>query len=149
MAGINGGEFLILAVIVLLVVGPERLPHYAAQLGRMVRELRRMAEGARDQVKAELGPDFDDIDWAKLDPRQYDPRRIVREALSDVMDDAPAKRTTGSTGSSMTASTMAASAMAASSGVGEPMPTGRSRGRHAASAVIDEIGCAPFDTEAT
>ncbi len=87
MAGINGAEFLVLAVIVLLVVGPERLPEYAAQLGRLVRELRRMAMGARDQVRAELGPEFDDVDWTKLDPRQYDPRRIVREALSDVWDD--------------------------------------------------------------
>ena len=83
MAGINGAEFLVLAVIVLLVVGPERLPEYAAQLGRLVRELRRMAMGARDQVRAELGPEFDDVDWTKLDPRQYDPRRIIREALID------------------------------------------------------------------
>jgi sec-independent protein translocase protein TatB len=31
-----------------------------------------------------MGPDFDDVDWKKLDPRQYDPRRIIREALTDV-----------------------------------------------------------------
>jgi sec-independent protein translocase protein TatB len=30
-----------------------------------------------------LGPDFDDMDWKKLDPRQYDPRRIIREALKE------------------------------------------------------------------
>ena len=33
-----------------------------------------------------MGPDFDDVDWRTLDPRQYDPRRIIREAL---LDDAP------------------------------------------------------------
>jgi sec-independent protein translocase protein TatB len=33
-----------------------------------------------------MGPEFDDIDWQQFDPRQYDPRRIVREALLD--DDA-------------------------------------------------------------
>jgi sec-independent protein translocase protein TatB len=86
--GINGPEFLVIAVLILLVVGPERLPQYAAQLGRFVREARRMATGAREQVRAELGPEFDDVDWRKLDPRQYDPRRIVREALVDD-DDAP------------------------------------------------------------
>ncbi len=42
-----------------------------------------MAQGAGESVRRELGPEFDDVDWAKLDPRQYDPRRIVREALSD------------------------------------------------------------------
>lgn len=87
MLGINGPEFIVLAVVALIVVGPERLPQYAAQLGRLVRELRRMASGAKQQVRAELGPDFDDIDWQKLDPRQYDPRRIVREALSDAWED--------------------------------------------------------------
>ena len=90
MFGINGGEFLLIAAIALLVIGPERLPQYAAQLGRVVREARRMATGAREQVRAELGPEFDDVDWRKLDPRQYDPRRIVREALLDD-DDAGMK----------------------------------------------------------
>src|SRR4051812_33495770 len=42
-----------------------------------------MAQGASEQMREELGPEFDEIDWRKLDPRQYDPRRIVREALSD------------------------------------------------------------------
>ncbi len=87
MLGMNGGELVVIAVIALLVIGPERLPGYAQQLGRLVRELRRMASGAREQVRAELGPEFDDVDWQKLDPRQYDPRRIVREALQDAWDD--------------------------------------------------------------
>jgi sec-independent protein translocase protein TatB len=96
MFGINGGEFLVLALVALLVVGPERLPEYAAQLARLVKQARRMALGAREQVRAELGPEFDDVDWRKLDPRQYDPRRIVKEALSDVWDDdePPAKPAT-------------------------------------------------------
>jgi sec-independent protein translocase protein TatB len=81
--GINGGEFIVLLVVAAVVLGPERLPQYAAQLGRLVRELRRMAQGASEQMREELGPEFDDIDWRKLDPRQYDPRRIVREALQD------------------------------------------------------------------
>ena len=51
-----------------------------------------MASGAQGRMRDELGPDFDDMDWKKLDPRQYDPRRIIREALqehpvSPVVDD--------------------------------------------------------------
>jgi sec-independent protein translocase protein TatB len=34
-------------------------------------------------MRDELGPDYDDVDWKKLDPRQYDPRRIIREALTE------------------------------------------------------------------
>jgi sec-independent protein translocase protein TatB len=84
--GINPSEFVVLLVVAAVVLGPERLPQYAAGLARLVRELRRMAQGATDQVRAELGPEFDDVDWRKLDPRQYDPRRIVREALADTFD---------------------------------------------------------------
>ena len=86
MFGINGSEFIVLLVVAAVVLGPERLPQYAQQLARVVRELRRMAQGASEQMREELGPEFDEIDWRKLDPRQYDPRRIVREALSDAVD---------------------------------------------------------------
>jgi sec-independent protein translocase protein TatB len=84
--GINPSEFIVLLAVAAVVLGPERLPQYAQQLARLVRELRRMAQGASAQVREELGPEFDDIDWRKLDPRQYDPRRIVREALQDAWD---------------------------------------------------------------
>jgi sec-independent protein translocase protein TatB len=81
--GINPSEFIVLLAVAAIVLGPERLPQYAQSLARLVRELRRMAQGAGDKVREELGPEFDEVDWRKLDPRQYDPRRIVREALSD------------------------------------------------------------------
>jgi sec-independent protein translocase protein TatB len=84
--GISSSELIVLVVVAAVVLGPERLPRYAQQLARLIRELRRMAQGATEQVRAELGPEFDDVDWRKLDPRQYDPRRIVREALSDTLD---------------------------------------------------------------
>lgn len=84
MFGLTFEKLLIIGVIAVFLLGPERLPHYAAQLGRLVRSLRDMATGAKDRVREEMGPDFDDVDWRKLDPRQYDPRRIIREALTDV-----------------------------------------------------------------
>lgn len=81
MLGINGTEMLILVVVALVVIGPKRLPEYAQKLRELVRQMRRMAEGAKDSVRRDFGDDFNDVDWQKLDPRQYDPRRIVREAL--------------------------------------------------------------------
>jgi sec-independent protein translocase protein TatB len=77
--------FLILIVAV-IIIGPHRLPEYAAKLAGFVKSLRRMADQAKERMSDELGPDFDDVDWKKLDPRQYDPRRIVRQAL---LDDEP------------------------------------------------------------
>ena len=80
---INGYEILILLVIAVIVLGPQNLPEYAAKLAQLVRRARGYADTARSQLREQMGPDFDDIDWKAYDPRQYDPRRIVREALLD------------------------------------------------------------------
>lgn len=83
MFGINGPEFLLLLIIGVLVIGPSRLPEYTQKLANLVKEVRRMASGAREQIKDEVGIDIDEVDWKKYDPRQYDPRRIIKEALLD------------------------------------------------------------------
>ena len=88
MFGVNGGEFILLALIAVFVLGPDRLPEYAAKLAHGIKKLRVMAEGAKDQLRDQLGPEYEDIDWRQYDPRQYDPRRIVREALLEPLDDA-------------------------------------------------------------
>jgi sec-independent protein translocase protein TatB len=81
--GLDFEKLLVIGFIAVIILGPQRLPKYAAQLGRLVRSLRSMANDARDRLRDEMGPEFDDVDWQKLDPRQYDPRRIIRDALVD------------------------------------------------------------------
>nr|WP_199862167.1 Sec-independent protein translocase TatB [Plantibacter sp. CFBP 8804] len=88
-------KLLIIGVIAVFLLGPERLPYYASQLARLVRTLRDLASGAKDRMREEMGPEFDEVDWKKLDPRQYDPRRIIREALLD--DEPPVTPTVATT----------------------------------------------------
>jgi sec-independent protein translocase protein TatB len=85
--GLTFEKLVIIGIIAVFVLGPERMPYYASQLARLVRTVRDMANGAKERMREEMGPDFDEVDWKKLDPRQYDPRRIIREAL---LDDDPA-----------------------------------------------------------
>lgn len=92
MFGLSGEKLLILGIIAVIVLGPERLPEYAKGLANIIKSLRRMADGAKTQMKEELGEDFDDMDWRKLDPRQYDPRRIIREALTEDLDFSAEKK---------------------------------------------------------
>ena len=61
MMNIGWGEFLILVVFGLLILGPERLPSAAAWLGRTVRQVREYAQGAREQLRSEIGPAFDEF----------------------------------------------------------------------------------------
>jgi sec-independent protein translocase protein TatB len=84
--GLTFEKLFVIGLIAVILLGPERLPYYASQLARLVRSVRDLANGAKDRMREEMGPDFDELDWKKLDPRQYDPRRIIREAL---LDDEP------------------------------------------------------------
>ncbi|WP_166983325.1 Sec-independent protein translocase TatB [Paramicrobacterium fandaimingii] len=83
MFGLTADKIIIIAVIAVFLLGPERVPMYAAKLAQLVKNVRNMAKDAKSRMRDEMGDDFDDIDWQKLDPRQYDPRRIIREALLD------------------------------------------------------------------
>ncbi|HTW18658.1 MAG TPA: sec-independent translocase [Mycobacteriales bacterium] len=69
-------EILLLAVIGLIIFGPDRLPNAIKDATRMLRELRKMARGAANDLKAELGPEM-----ADLDLRSLHPRRLVEDAL--------------------------------------------------------------------
>ena len=66
-------ELAVLAIVAMLVFGPERLPKVAADAGRLIRELRRMASGVSADLKSEMGIDIDEI-------RRLDPRRFFDEA---------------------------------------------------------------------
>ncbi|WP_203336836.1 sec-independent translocase [Nocardioides limicola] len=90
MFGVGLTELAVLAFVAVLVVGPEKLPDLAKQAGRMLRQLRRMADQARDEIRDELGPEF-----ADLELRDLDPRRIVKKTIADAMameDDAEEAR---------------------------------------------------------
>ena len=84
--GINGNEFLVIVLVAVVVVGPQRLPEYTRKLTQMVRQLRVFLDNARSQIAEEVGPEMADLDLSSLDPRQYDPRKIVRDALGEDID---------------------------------------------------------------
>ncbi|UZX03976.1 Sec-independent protein translocase TatB [Arthrobacter sp. CDRTa11] len=137
MFGINGPEFFLLLIIGIMVIGPKRLPEYTQKLANLVKEVRRMASGAREQIKEEVGIDIDDVDWKKYDPRQYDPRRIIKEAL---LDDDSKPVSAGAPAAVAAASGAAAVAAGASAGSSRPVRT------------VERLPAgevAPFDTEST
>lgn len=137
MFGINGGELLILIVVAIIVVGPERMPEYAKQLREWVVGVRTMVDRGRDQLKEEVG---DDVDWSKLDPRQYDPRHIVREALNEPVT---SQRASGGAKGSGPAGGAGAPASAVA-------PSAAARAAAAeTTATTTGSPSAPFDSEAT
>jgi sec-independent protein translocase protein TatB len=97
-------KLLVLGVIAMLVFGPEKLPQVARDAGRMLRQVRGMAQQARSDLKAELGDTVGDFDIADLNPRTF-----VRKHLLE--DDEPGHTTTVQTLPPMQATPQAAPAL--------------------------------------
>lgn len=69
MFNIGPMELIVLGLVGLIVLGPDRLPGLARDAARMIRTLRDMATGAQTQLRDELGPEFADVDLRNLNPR--------------------------------------------------------------------------------
>lgn len=79
------GEIGFLLLLALFIFGPDRLPKVAADAGRLLRQLRRMAQSATEDIKSELGPEMADLDLASLHPRRF----VQKHLLSDDDDEPP------------------------------------------------------------
>ena len=82
MLGVGLPELLVIGVIAVIVFGPDRLPEFARQAGRFVRQMRNLAQNAQSQLREELGPEYADLKLADLDPRQ-----AIRKHILEAMDD--------------------------------------------------------------
>lgn len=88
--GLSFEKILLLAVVAAFILGPANLPRYAGMLGAGVRRLKEFVSSSKERLSSEEREAFGDIDWKKLDPRQYDPRRIIADALRDDPQAKPA-----------------------------------------------------------
>ena len=78
-------KLLVLAVIALIVFGPNELPKIARQAGRALRDLRRIAEGAKADLREGLGPEFQDFDFDDLNPRRFVQKHLLDEETTEAM----------------------------------------------------------------
>lgn len=89
MFDINGWELIIIGLLAMVLIGPERLPEYVNGLKGLVKQVRALLKQGKTLLDDELG---DESQWRQYDPRQYDPRRIVREALAEPDEEELARR---------------------------------------------------------
>lgn len=81
--GIGAGEFVALAVLAVLFFGPDKLPEIGRKAGRVVRYLKNIANDATTTIKSELGPEYQDLTVADLNPKTF----LQKTLLADVQDD--------------------------------------------------------------
>lgn len=138
--GLQGWEPVVLLIIFLLIIGPQRLPEYTRNVVRWVRSARQWVDESRASVEDEMGIAIDDL--RKYDPRQYDPRRIIREAWGDTNPEEllPSKEA------------LSVSAGGAAAGAAASRRGSRGSGRSASGAASAEDAAeqrTPWDPEAT
>lgn len=83
MFGLTFEKLFLVAVIAGFLLGPSRLPGYARKLAHGVRSLRDFVDTTRTEAEEEMGVKLRRSEWESIDLRQYDPRRIVRDALNE------------------------------------------------------------------
>lgn len=137
--GLSFEKIILIGVIAALIIGPDKLPQFAASFAQLLNKGSDLLKGARVRMRDEIGPEFDEVDWRKLDPRQYDPRRIVREAF---LDDAPGS-------SAPTANPFAPAGAAVASGTATAVAGKTIRDAAATRVAFSAENPPPFDSEST
>ncbi len=78
----GAGEVVGLAILAMILIGPERLPSFAVDAAKFVKRVREMASKATEELKENLGPGFED-----LKPTDLNPKTFIKKQLSNVLDD--------------------------------------------------------------
>lgn len=93
MFGLTIEKLFLVALIAAVIIGPRRLPEYARRLSVLVRRVTLLAGDAARRAEQEAGVTSIRQEWTALDPRQYDPRRIIRDAWAAGESAEPRERT--------------------------------------------------------
>ncbi len=103
MFDVGAPELLVLAVIAVILFGPEKLPQFARKAAQVIRYVRTMAGNAQQQLSQELGPEFSDLDVRDLNPKTFiqkhlmdDVDPIVADVKREITDSTAAGRTAAS-----------------------------------------------------
>ena len=84
---LGAGEILGLAIVGMLLLGPERLPKAAAEAAKWVKKVRTLSQTATAEPRENLGPGFENLQPADLHPKTF-----VKKQLGDLLDETPATK---------------------------------------------------------
>jgi sec-independent protein translocase protein TatB len=83
---IGAGEVLGLAILGMMLVGPERLPKLAVEAAQWVKKIRGLATTATAELRENLGPGFED-----LQPKDLNPKTFMKKQVAELLDEGSPK----------------------------------------------------------
>jgi sec-independent protein translocase protein TatB len=125
--GVGGWEWIAIALIALLIFGPDQLPKLAADAARFLRDVRRIVTNARAELTQAIGTEMPDLNLRDLDPRSF-----LKDNVLDLLDDTTKQGPTNANG--------AGSNAAGANGAGGSTP---------ASPPVQKPAAADYDDDAT
>jgi sec-independent protein translocase protein TatB len=78
----GAGELIGLAVLAMILIGPDRLPTFAVDAAKFVKKIRELATTATNDLKENLGPGFED-----LKPTDLNPKTFIQKQISSVLEE--------------------------------------------------------------
>mgnify|MGYP000430134223 CR=1 FL=1 len=82
MFGIGGGELVALALVAVVLVGPDKLPQFSVDSAKFIRRIRDLAQGATKDLRENLGPGYEDLTVSDLHPKKFISKPIMPMTFS-------------------------------------------------------------------
>ncbi|MFF0741418.1 sec-independent translocase [Streptomyces sp. NPDC004111] len=81
---IGGLELLTLAVLAVLIFGPDKLPKLIQDTTRFIRKIREFSDSAKQDIRTELGPEFKDFEFEDLNPKNFVRKQLAEHGGDDL-----------------------------------------------------------------
>jgi sec-independent protein translocase protein TatB len=78
----GAGEVIGLALLAMILLGPDKLPEFAVDAAKFVKKIRAFATTATNELKENLGPGFED-----LQPSDLRPKTFIKKQISHVLEE--------------------------------------------------------------
>lgn len=72
-------EIVVLLGLGIVLFGPDKLPQAAASAARFLRQVRAFSDNAREDLRKELGPEFEDLNFSDLNPKTFVRKNLLGE----------------------------------------------------------------------
>jgi len=78
----GAGEILGLAVLAIILVGPDRLPNLAVDAAKLIKKIRTLSQNVTADLRQNLGPGFED-----LQPSDLHPKKSIKKQIASALDE--------------------------------------------------------------